>query len=124
MPKPRQLGLRGSAQLGRLVLRCAARALIGRRARAQQQAPRVRPEAFFEEGAQLPLASVALAAGLQSTPPVRLAQPVTLVIERVHSMANPGGKGPSLGGEGKQVSSPLHRPAAQPLIYQGRVVRA
>ena len=56
-------------------------ALVGGRAWAQQQALRVRLWGLLEEGTQLPLASVALAAGPRARLPIRLAQPVTLVIK-------------------------------------------
>lgn len=56
-------------------------AQVGRRARAQQQALRVGLRGLLEEGAELPLAGVALAAGARARFPVGLAKPATLAIK-------------------------------------------
>lgn len=56
-------------------------AQVSRRARAQQQALRVGLRGLLEEGAELPLAGVALAAGSRARLPVGLAKPATLAIK-------------------------------------------
>lgn len=56
-------------------------ALVGRCARAQQQALRVGLRRLLKEGAELQEAGGALAAGPRARLPIGLAQPVTLVIK-------------------------------------------
>lgn len=56
-------------------------AQVGRRARTQQQGLRVGLRCLLEEGAELPAAGVALAAGSRARLPVGLAKPATLAIK-------------------------------------------